>query len=122
MTINVLKSIVLALLCLASVAAISFALSPRVQTVDGFFRGFSANGSAPQLWTLVLSQVTTWIFARSLMTAALLGYYYGIAGALAYTAYYLSFFTGGWIIDHLRFKHKCGNVQEFMNGNVLKYT
>ncbi len=103
------------LITLAVIAVISFALSTRVQTVDGFFRGFSANGSAPQLWTLVLSQVTTWIFARSLMTAALLGYYYGIAGALAYTAYYLSFFTGGWIIDHLRFKHKCGNVQEFMN-------
>lgn len=93
---------------------ICFLLSPRVQTADGFFKGYSDNGQAPGLWTLVLSQVTTWIFARSLMTAAILGFYYGIAGALAYAAYYISFFTGGKIIDYLRFKHGKGNIQSFM--------
>ena len=93
---------------------ICFALSPRVQTTDGFFKGFSDSGDAPSLWTLVLSQVTTWIFARSLMTAAMLGFYYGIAGALAYAAYYISFLTGGKIIDHLRFKHGKSNIQSFM--------
>jgi len=93
---------------------ICFLLSPRVQTTDGFFKGFSDSGAAPNLWTLILSQVTTWIFARSLMTAAILGFYYGIAGALAYAAYYISFFTGGKIIDHLRFKHGKGNIQSFM--------
>ena len=103
------------LITLGAIAAISFVLSPRVQTADGFFRGFSDSGDAPSLWTLVLSQVTTWIFARSLMTAALLGYYYGIAGALAYTAYYLSFLTGGLIVDHLRFKHNHTNIQRFMS-------
>lgn len=96
------------------IAVVSFLLSPRVQTADGFFKGFSDTGSAPGLWTLVLSQVTTWIFARSLMTAAILGFYYGIAGALAYAAYYVSFLTGGAIIDHLRFKHGKGNIQSFM--------
>jgi Na+/proline symporter len=96
------------------IAIISFALSPRVQTADGFFKGLSPSGDAPSLWTLVLSQVTTWIFARSLLTAAILGYYYGIAGALAYAAYYVSFLTGGAIIDHLRFKHGKRNIQSFM--------
>jgi Na+/proline symporter len=95
-------------------AIVSFAISPRVQTADGFFKGLSDSGDAPGLWTLVLSQVTTWIFARSLMTAAILGYYYGIAGALAYAAYYVSFLTGGAIIDHLRFKHHKTNIQSFM--------
>ena len=94
--------------------AICFFLSPRVQTADGFFKGFSDDGTAPSLWTLVLSQVTTWIFARSLMTAAILGFYYGIAGAFAYAAYYVSFLTGGKIIDHLRFKHGKDNIQSFM--------
>ncbi len=89
-------------------------LAPRVQTADGFFKGVADNGAAPSLWTLVLSQVTTWIFARSLMTAAILGFYYGIAGALAYAAYYISFLTGGKIIDHLRFKHGKSNIQSFM--------
>lgn len=99
---------------LLAIAAVSFAISPRVQTADGFFKGMSDTGATPTLWTLVLSQVTTWIFARSLMTAAILGYYYGIAGALAYAAYYVSFLTGGAIIDHLRFKHNKGNIQSFM--------
>ncbi len=99
---------------LAAIALISFIIAPRVQTADGFFKGFSDTGDAPGLWTLVLSQVTTWIFARSLMTAAILGYYYGIAGALAYAAYYISFLTGGAIIDHLRFKHGKSNIQSFM--------
>ncbi len=48
------------------------------------------------------------------MTAAILGFYYGIAGALAYAAYYASFITGGKIIDHLRFKHGKENIQSFM--------
>ncbi len=93
----------------------SIAISPRIRTIEGFYRGYSETGSAPSLWTLVLSQVTTWIFARSLMTAAILGFYYGIAGALAYAAYYFSFITGGAIINHLRFKHGYDNVQGFMS-------
>jgi len=92
----------------------SFFLSPRVRTTDGFFRGFDENGAAPGLLTLVLSQVTTWIFARSLLNAAILGYYYGIAGTLAYAAYYLSFLTGAWIVDAIRFRHGYGSVHEFL--------
>lgn len=104
----------LLIILLAATVLFCFLLSPRVQTADGFFKGFSKSGAAPSLWTLVLSQVTTWIFARSLMTAAILGFYYGIAGALAYAAYYASFITGGKIIDHLRFKHGKENIQSFM--------
>ncbi|MBA98103.1 sodium:proline symporter [Sulfitobacter sp.] len=76
--------------------------APRRASIDGFFGGMTAQGRAPGLWTLVLSQVTTWIFARSLMNAAILGYYYGIAGTLAYAAYYGSFLTGGFIVGRLR--------------------
>jgi len=93
----------------------SIAISPRIRTIEGFYKGYSETGNAPTLWTLVLSQVTTWIFARSLMTAAILGFYYGIAGALAYAAYYFSFITGGAIINHLRFKHGYENVQGFLS-------
>jgi len=102
------------LIVTVGVLVASFVITPRTQTVEGFYKGFSKTGSAPSLWTLVLSQVTTWIFARSLMTAAILGFYYGIAGALAYAAYYLSFVTGGAIIQHLRFKHGYDNVQSFL--------
>jgi len=102
------------ILVIGALVLISFLLSPRTQTVDGFFKGYSESGSPPSLWTLVLSQVTTWIFARSLMNAAILGYYYGIAGALAYAAYYLSFLTGGLIIDRIRFEHGHESIQNFL--------
>ncbi|MDP5215761.1 sodium:proline symporter [Ruegeria sp. 2205SS24-7] len=77
-------------------------ISPRRASVSGFFGGTTTEGAAPGLWTLVLSQVTTWIFARSLMNSAILGYFYGIAGVLAYAAYYGSFLTGGFVVQRLR--------------------
>ncbi|MFO7859154.1 MAG: sodium:proline symporter [Ectothiorhodospiraceae bacterium] len=99
---------------LMAVAALSFALAPRVRTADGFFRGRSDSGAAPGVLTLILSQVTTWIFARSLLNAGILGYFYGIAGVLAYTAYYGSFVTGWLIVDQLRFRHGATNIQGFL--------
>ena len=89
-------------LALLGIAIVSLANAPRRVSTESFFRGASADGAAPGLWTLVLSQVTTWIFARSLMNSAILGYFYGVAGALAYTAYYLSFLTGGFIVARAR--------------------
>lgn len=111
---------------LGVLALASFWFAPRAVDPDGFFRGQSATGKSPSSLTLTFSQVTTWIFARSLMTAAILGYYYGIAGGLAYTAYYLSFFTGGAIIRAIRFRHGCDSVQDFLRarfgrGGVLCY-
>jgi Na+/proline symporter len=102
------------LLITAAVAFISLLLSPRVKTAESFFRGTSVNGQQPGLITLVFSQVTTWIFARSLMNAAILGFYYGIWGTLAYAAYYLSFLTGAAIVDSLRFRHGYHNIQSFL--------
>jgi Na+/proline symporter len=102
------------LLTLVALAIISLLITPRRGTVGGFYEGTGRHGQAPALITLVFSQVTTWIFARSLLTAAILGFYYGIGGALAYTAYYLSFFTGAVIVDQIRFRHGFGSVQAFL--------
>lgn len=98
-----------------AVALASVLLSPRARSEAGFFRGTSPDGRAPGLVTLIFSQVTTWIFARSLLNAAILGFYYGIWGTLAYAAYYLSFFTGGKIVDHLRFEQGFDSVQGFLH-------
>ncbi|MEO1609334.1 MAG: sodium:proline symporter [Pseudomonadota bacterium] len=98
----------------AAVALLSIYLSPVSRNAESFFRGVSENGTAPSVLALTLSQVTTWIFARSIMNAAILGYFYGIAGALAYAAYYGSFLTGGWIISALRFRHGFDSVQAFL--------
>lgn len=99
---------------LALLLGISFLLSPRVRSLEGFFGGRDEAGAPPSLLTLTLSQVTTWIFARSLMNAAILGFYYGISGALAYAAYYLSFLTGGLIVDRIRFRHGQASIQDFL--------
>ena len=95
------------------IAGGSILLSPRARTTEAFFAGSDAQGNAPGLLTLVFSQVTTWIFARSLLTAAILGYYYGVAGALAYTAYYMSFLTGMVIISRLR-KQGARSLQDWL--------
>lgn len=100
----------------AAVVIISLMAAPRRATVEGFFSGQASDGCAPLLWVLVLSQVTTWIFARSLMNAAILGYYYGIAGTLAYAAYYGSFLTGGLIVDHLR-RSGARSVQDWLGAH-----
>ena len=91
----------------------SLVAAPRRASVAGFFGGMGATGAAPGLWTLVLSQVTTWIFARSLMNSAILGYYYGIAGVLAYAAYYGSFLTGGYIVSRMR-QQGARSVQDWL--------
>ncbi|MFW5969105.1 MAG: sodium:solute symporter family transporter [Halofilum sp. (in: g-proteobacteria)] len=100
---------------LAIVGIVSVVITPWVRTADGFFRGWNEAGKAPGVLTLTFSQVTTWIFARSLLNAGILGYFYGIAGALAYSAYYGSFLTGWLIIDRVRFHHGHGNVQAFLH-------
>lgn len=91
----------------------SLLVAPRRATIGGFFSGAGADGRAPGLWVLVLSQVTTWIFARSLMNSAILGYFYGIWGTLAYAAYYGSFLTGGYIVGRLR-AGGAGSVQDWL--------
>ena len=101
------------------IAIISLVISPRNVTVGGFFDGTSGVGAQPSLLMLVLSQVTTWIFARSLMNAAILGYFYGFAGTLAYTAYYLSFLTGMYIVGQMR-RRGARSVQDWLGDNFGK--
>lgn len=98
----------------AVIAAASIYLSPTAREAGPFYRGVTASGAAPSVWALTFSQVTTWIFARSIMNACILGYFFGIPGALAYAAYYLSFLTGAWIILSLRFRHGFDSVQLFL--------
>lgn len=103
----------------ATIILASLYVAPRRASIEGFFGGTTATGRTPGLWTLVLSQVTTWIFARSLMNAAILGFFYGIAGVLAYAAYYISFLTGGFIVGRLRAKG-ARSVQEWLSGEFGK--
>ncbi len=105
------------IVAIAALAILSILASPRVRGGDGFFRGRSETGREPRLWTLVLSQVATWIFARSLLNAAILGYLFGIAGTVAYAAYYGSFLVGARIVDAIRFRHGHDSIQSYMRAS-----
>ncbi|TCL09826.1 Na+/proline symporter [Shimia isoporae] len=94
---------------------VSFLAAPRRVSVGSFFEGTTSHGKQPELWTLVFSQVTTWIFARSLMNAAILGFYYGFAGVLAYAAYYGSFLTGAFVVGRMR-ESGAISVQDWLTG------
>lgn len=99
----------------ALVAVASLSITRKASTIEGFYSGRSSSGAPPSLLTLVLSQTTTWIFARSLLNAAILGFYYGIWGTLAYATYYLSFLTGAVIVDQVRFRYGHESIQAFLN-------
>jgi len=103
------------------IALASVLLAPKAESAGAFFQGMSATGRQPGLLALTFSQVTTWIFARSLMNAAILGFYYGIWGTLAYAFYYFSFLTGGKIVDSLRFEHGFNSVQGFLHNRFGKW-
>ena len=112
--------IIALIVAMVVLSAVSFASVRRSANNNGFYLGLSEEGMPPGLLTLVLSQVTTWIFARSLLNAAILGFYYGIWGTVAYAVYYLSFFTGGAIVDSLRFRHGAHSVQTFLSDKFGK--
>lgn len=99
-----------------AVSLLSILLSPRAVSADSFFRGMSNSGHPPTVLMLTLSQTTTWIFARSLMNAAILGYFYGFAGTLAYTCYYLSFLTGLHSVEQMR-QRGALSVQDWLSDN-----
>ncbi len=103
------------------IALASILMSTRARNEATFFHGRSAEGEQPGLLTLTFSQVTTWIFARSLMNAAILGFYYGLWGTLAYAAYYLSFLTGARIVDSLRFQQGFSSIQQFLKARFRHY-
>ncbi|MDO6565089.1 sodium:proline symporter [Amphritea sp. 1_MG-2023] len=104
-------TLIIAITC---VAIFSVFITPKAKGNGAFFQGLSPEGKAPSLLMLTFSQVTTWIFARSLLNAAILGFYYGVWGTLAYAAYYLSFLTGAKIIDSVRFQHGFDSIQAFL--------
>ena len=97
----------------------------RNSDINGFYSGLMEKNKEPSLLVMTFSLVTTWIFSRSLLTAAVLAYYYGLPGALAYTAYYFSFLTGGYFLINLRKKFKVNSLIEFFNqeyGIIGKFT
>ena len=103
----------------------TFIFIRRNSDINGFYVGLMEGNKEPSLLVITFSQVTTWIFSRSLLTAAILAYYYGLPGAIAYTVYYFSFLTGGYFVLSLRKKFNVKSIVEFFikeYGSAGKFT
>ena len=91
-----------------------YAITPRAQTVAGFFRGEDASGRAASGWALTCSIFISWIFAKSVTNAANLGATYGVVGGLAYATYWLSIPVAGMVIYWLRTRHGATGLVPFL--------
>ena len=83
-------------------AVVMFALSPRATTVAEFFSAKKDGEREISTGFLIGSVVISWLFAKSITNAANLGASYGLVGAVAYAAWYLSIPVAGVAIYLLR--------------------
>jgi len=105
-------------LVLAAYCAIVWSISPRGVSAAQFFRGGDAADGAPGLWVLVFSAAITWVFAKSIANAALLGQAFGLIGGVGYATYYLSFVVAAVAIYLIRTRGGHGSLAAFL---VAKY-
>ncbi|CDX03677.1 Sodium/solute symporter-like protein [Desulfitobacterium hafniense] len=96
---------------------IMMAISPRVITLGGFFRGEDKHGRASSPFLLTASIFISWIFAKSVTNAANLGAQYGIVGGLAYASYWLCIPLAGFAIYRLRTKFAAKGLVSFLTSN-----
>ena len=89
-------------LLLAAYGAGFWLLSPSSRDASGFYEGRADDGRSPGTATLFATVFISWIFAKSVTNAANLAAGFGLPGAVAYGAYWLSIPLAGWVIVTLR--------------------
>lgn len=100
---------------------VMYLVSPKAQTVTGFFHGTDDRGRAASRWALTSSVFISWIFAKSVTNAANLGAAYGIVGGLAYATYWLSIPVAGLIIYRLRTREGARGLVPFLIGKYGRF-
>ncbi|PZE18985.1 sodium:solute symporter [Putridiphycobacter roseus] len=93
---------------------ILFFISPLATTTAEFFKA-NTKGKSPNWILLTGSLVISWVFAKSIANAAILGNKFGMVGGVAYGTYYLSFIIGGIVIYYLRKKGGFSSIHHFLN-------
>jgi solute:Na+ symporter, SSS family len=99
--------------------ALLFLIAPRAISVQEFFKGSSVQHE-PSYFALVSSLVISWIFAKSIMNAADLGFSFGIVGGVGYGMYYMSFFVVGLVVSRLRNEFGFESLHEYMQSSFGK--
>ena len=78
-------------------------------------RSYGGRSLSVGFWTLMPSAFITWIFAKSIHNSALLGGRYGMAGGVAYSAWYISFLAAATVGYILRTKYGYHSLPEAIN-------
>ncbi len=89
-------------------------LAPVSRDAGGFYRGRDRHGRPPTLGYLFGSIFIAWIFAKSVTNAANLGASFGMPGALAYAAYWLSIPVAGVVIVTIRRRFGSASLAEWL--------
>lgn len=98
-----------------------WAISPKIRSVDSFFKASGTSGKAVNPWILTISIFISWIFAKSITNAANLGEKYGIVGGVAYACYWLCIPVAGLVLYRLRVRFGAASLVEFLNSNYGKF-
>jgi len=90
---------------LALYGVVLVGLAPGAADRGGFYAGTDRRGRAPSTWWLFATIFIAWIFAKSVTNAANLGATFGLPGAVAYAAYWLSIPVAGLVVVWVRRRH-----------------
>ncbi|KAL3138479.1 hypothetical protein ABBQ32_006269 [Trebouxia sp. C0010 RCD-2024] len=98
-------------------AALILPFAPYVTKPEFFFRGGlnSDKKGVRHIVLLAASASISWVFAKSILNASLLGGEFGIVGAFAYTGYYTSFASVGIVIYLIRTRQGYRSLPEAIN-------
>lgn len=90
------------------------ALAPTARDPSGFYAGTDRRGRSPGTFWLFSTIFIAWIFAKSVTNAANLGASFGLPGAVAYAAYWLSIPVAGVVIVALRRRFGAQSLPEWL--------
>lgn len=105
---------------LAAYGLVFYLAAPGSRDEEGFYGGRSREGRAPGTTLLFATVFISWIFAKSVTNAANLGAAFGLPGAVAYGAWWLSIPVAGLVIVALRTRFGARSLPEWVAGRYGK--
>lgn len=101
---------------LAAYGLFFFVASPSSRDASGFYGGTGRDGRSPGDVTLFATVFISWIFAKSVTNATNLAAEFGLPGAVAYGAYWLSIPVAGAVVVALRSRFGARSLPEWVAG------
>jgi Na+/proline symporter len=99
---------------LALYGAVFYLIAPSSSEPAGFYEGRDRRGRAPSTAILLASVFISWIFAKSVTNSANLAAGFGLPGAVAYGAYWLSIPLAALVIVGLRTRFNASSLPQWL--------